>query len=315
MESSSFLSSMSSDLTFNAQDLLSAINALKIKAGMSISTLQELGLVLKRQSHVDETKEENMFKISISDAFKAFILINFPSNSKKEDLLKLLDIHYIEDRTISIKKQGIYWIITSIDFEFCKELEDRISSLKIDEKKLNYDVITKNTILRQIKRKFNAYEYTKETHGLKEGNNSNNKVNETMSWRKKSENIEVPQMTQPSHKSSNHGIHHDKPKLSIGGSSTYNDKKVYAPKSTTNAGNYKRSRFFSELPEKNQNNPSNNNYSNFEQGKYSSNANYHTTIAYTDISKSNFVITENNHWAAAAQKSSDKSANEKKRKF
>lgn len=291
---------MDSDLVFKSQDLLNAINTLKTKAGLPIITLQELALVLKRQTYIEETKEENIFRISISDAFKAFILINFPSNSKKEDLLKLLDIYYIEDRTLAIKKQGIYWILTSIDFEFCKELEERISNLKIEGKKLNYDVITKNTILKQIKRKFNAFEYNKETHGLKEA--TNNKAGEIMSWRKKSENVEP---SQPAHKTSNHGLGLDKPKLSVGGASHYNDKKMNVPKSTTNTGNYNRNRFFSELPEKNcTNNISNSHYTNFDQGKYTSNANYHTTITYTDINKSNFVISENNHWAVAEQKSS-----------
>jgi len=198
---SKIISILNEDFSFKGEDLFSLkeISKLFETKEMLYSYLLHLSKLDNPVINVNE--DYSKCQINISDKLVYYQFINIPPEYNIERVKLLLDIK--DDDYLRLYKSSIFWVLISEKDDFNEKMEKSLKEITVDkeEKKLKYNITSSYMIKKMVKKEIDKRLYKQETENLKNNINEKNeefnrskKSDDSMSWRKKSDNNEQDEL-------------------------------------------------------------------------------------------------------------------------
>ena len=195
---SKVISILNEDFTFKGEDLFSLKEISKLFSTKEL-LYSYLSHLSKNPNPIISINEDfSKCQIIINDKLIYYQFINIPPEYNDERVKLLLNLN--DEDFLRLYKSSIFWVLISDKEEFNEKFEKMLESITVykDEKKLKYNITTSYMIKKMAKKAIEKRIYNQETENLKsnakktEKNEEINKINkksdDSMSWRKKSDN-------------------------------------------------------------------------------------------------------------------------------
>ena len=195
---SKVISILNEDFSFKGEDLFSLKEISKLFSTKEL-LYSYLSHLSKNPNPIISINEDfSKCQIIINDKLIYYQFINIPPEYNDERVKLLLNLN--DEDFLRLYKSSIFWVLISDKEEFNEKFEKMLGSITVDkdEKKLKYNITTSYMIKKMAKKAIEKRIYNQETENLKsnakktEKNEEINKINkksdDSMSWRKKSDN-------------------------------------------------------------------------------------------------------------------------------
>ena len=195
---SKVISILNEDFSFKGEDLFSLKEISKLFSTKEL-LYSYLSYLSKNPNPIISINEDfSKCQIIINDKLIYYQFINIPPEYNDERVKLLLNLN--DEDFLRLYKSSIFWVLISDKEEFNEKFEKMLGSITVDkdEKKLKYNITTSYMIKKMAKKAIEKRIYNQETENLKsnakktEKNEEINKINkksdDSMSWRKKSDN-------------------------------------------------------------------------------------------------------------------------------
>ena len=195
---SKVISILNEDFSFKGEDLFSLKEVSKLFSTKEL-LYSYLSHLSKNPNPIISINEDfSKCQIIINDKLIYYQFINIPPEYNDERVKLLLNLN--DEDFLRLYKSSIFWVLISDKEEFNEKFEKMLESITVDkdEKKLKYNITTSYMIKKMAKKAIEKRIYNQETENLKsnakktEKNEEINKINkksdDSMSWRKKSDN-------------------------------------------------------------------------------------------------------------------------------
>ena len=201
---SKMISILNEDFSFKGEDLYSLKEISKLFETKEILYSYLLHLSKLDNPVINVNEDNSKCQINISDKLVYYQFINIPPEYNIERVKLLLDIK--DDDYIRLYKSSIFWVLISDKDDFNQKLEKSLKDITVDkeEKKLKYNITSSYMIKKMVKKEIDKRLYKQETENLKNNIGKTNEKNEefnrskksddSMSWRKKSDNNEQDEL-------------------------------------------------------------------------------------------------------------------------
>ena len=198
---SKMISILNEDFSFKGEDLYSLKEISKLFETKEILYSYLLHLSKLDNPVINVNEDYSKCQINISDKLVYYQFINIPPEYNIERVKLLLDIK--DDDYIRLYKSSIFWVLISDKDDFNQKLEKSLKDITVDEeeKKLKYNITSSYMIKKMVKKETDKRLYKQETENLKNNINEKNeefnrskKSDDSMSWRKKSDNNEQDEL-------------------------------------------------------------------------------------------------------------------------
>ena len=201
---SKIISILNEDFSFKGEDLFSLKEISKLFETKEILFSYLLHLSKLNNPIINVNEDYSKCQINISDKLVYYQFINIPPEYNIERVKLLLDIK--DDDYLRLYKSSIFWVLISDKDDFNQKLEKALKDITVDkeEKKLKYNITSSYMIKKMVKKEIDKRLYKQETENLKNNIGKNNEKNEefnrskksddSMSWRKKSDNNEQDEL-------------------------------------------------------------------------------------------------------------------------
>ena len=201
---SKMISILNEDFSFKGEDLYSLKEISKLFETKEILYSYLLHLSKLDNPVINVNEDYSKCQINISDKLVYYQFINIPPEYNIERVKLLLDIK--DDDYIRLYKSSIFWVLISDKDDFNQKLEKSLKDITVDkeEKKLKYNITSSYMIKKMVKKEIDKRLYKQETENLKNNIGKTNEKNEefnrskksddSMSWRKKSDNNEQDEL-------------------------------------------------------------------------------------------------------------------------
>ena len=194
---SKVISILNEDFSFKGEDLfaLKEISKLFSTKELLYSYLTHLSKMPNPIISINE--DFSKCQIIISDKLIYYQFINIPPEYNDERVKLLLSLN--DDDFLRLYKSSIFWVLISDKEEFNEKFEKMLGSITVDkdEKKLKFNITSAYMIKKMAKKAIEKRIYSQETANLKsnekktekteEINKISKKSDDSMSWRKKSD--------------------------------------------------------------------------------------------------------------------------------
>jgi len=198
---SKIISILNEDFSFKGEDLFSLKEISKLFETKEILYSYLLHLSKLDNPVINVNEDYSKCQINISDKLVYYQFINIPPEYNIERVKLLLDIK--DDDYLRLYKSSIFWVLISEKDDFNEKLEKSLKEITVDkeEKKLKYNITSSYMIKKMVKKEIDKRLYKQETENLKNNINEKNeefnrskKSDDSMSWRKKSDNNEQDEL-------------------------------------------------------------------------------------------------------------------------
>jgi hypothetical protein len=201
---SKIISILNEDFSFKGEDLFSLKEISKLFETKEILFSYLLYLSKLNNPIINVNEDYSKCQINISDKLVYYQFINIPPEYNIERVKLLLDIK--DDDYLRLYRSSIFWVLISDKDDFNQKLEKALKDITVDkeEKKLKYNITSSYMIKKMVKKEIDKRLYKQETENLKNNIGKNNEKNEefnrskksddSMSWRKKSDNNEQDEL-------------------------------------------------------------------------------------------------------------------------
>jgi hypothetical protein len=201
---SKIISILNEDFSFKGEDLFSLKEISKLFETKEILFSYLLHLSKLNNPIINVNEDYSKCQINISDKLVYYQFINIPPEYNIERVKLLLDIK--DDDYLRLYKSSIFWVLISDKDDFNQKLEKALKDITVDkeEKKLKYNITSSYMIKKMVKKEIDKRLYKQETENLKNNIGKTNEKNEefnrskksddSMSWRKKSDNNEQDEL-------------------------------------------------------------------------------------------------------------------------
>ena len=201
---SKMITILNEDFSFKGEDLYSLKEISKLFETKEILFSYLLHLSKLDNPVINVNEDYSKCQINISDKLVYYQFINIPPEFNIERVKLLLDIK--DDDYIRLYKSSIFWVLISDKDDFNQKLEKSLKDITVDkeEKKLKYNITSSYMIKKMVKKEIDKRLYKQETENLKNNIGKTNEKNEefnrskksddSMSWRKKSDNNEQDEL-------------------------------------------------------------------------------------------------------------------------
>ena len=201
---SKMISILNEDFSFKGEDLYSLKEISKLFETKEILYSYLLHLSKLDNPVINVNEDYSKCQINISDKLVYYQFINIPPEYNIERVKLLLDIK--DDDYLRLYKSSIFWVLISDKDDFNQKLEKSLKDITVDkeEKKLKYNITSSYMIKKMVKKEIDKRLYKQETENLKNNIGKTNEKNEefnrskksddSMSWRKKSDNNEQDEL-------------------------------------------------------------------------------------------------------------------------
>jgi len=198
---SKIISILNEDFSFKGEDLFSLKEISKLFETKEILYSYLLHLSKLDNPVINVNEDYSKCQINISDKLVYYQFINIPPEYNIERVKLLLDIK--DDDYLRLYKSSIFWVLISEKDDFNEKMEKSLKEITVDkeEKKLKYNITSSYMIKKMVKKEIDKRLYKQETENLKNNINEKNeefnrskKSDDSMSWRKKSDNNEQDEL-------------------------------------------------------------------------------------------------------------------------
>jgi len=198
---SKIISILNEDFSFKGEDLFSLKEISKLFETKEILYSYLLHLSKLENPVINVNEDYSKCQINISDKLVYYQFINIPPEYNIERVKLLLDIK--DDDYLRLYKSSIFWVLISEKDDFNEKMEKSLKEITVDkeEKKLKYNITSSYMIKKMVKKEIDKRLYKQETENLKNNINEKNeefnrskKSDDSMSWRKKSDNNEQDEL-------------------------------------------------------------------------------------------------------------------------
>jgi hypothetical protein len=201
---SKIISILNGDFSFKGEDLFSLKEISKLFETKEILFSYLLHLSKLNNPIINVNEDYSKCQINISDKLVYYQFINIPPEYNIERVKLLLDIK--DDDYLRLYKSSIFWVLISDKDDFNQKFDKSLKDITVDkeEKKLKYNITSSYMIKKMVKKEIDKRLYKQETENLKNNIGKTNEKNEefnrskksddSMSWRKKSDNNEQDEL-------------------------------------------------------------------------------------------------------------------------
>ena len=201
---SKMITILNEDFSFKGEDLYSLKEISKLFETKEILYSYLLHLSKLDNPVINVNEDYSKCQINISDKLVYYQFINIPPEFNIERVKLIIDIK--DDDYIRLYKSSIFWVLISDKDDFNQKLEKSLKDITVDkeEKKLKYNITSSYMIKKMVKKEIDKRLYKQETENLKNNIGKTNEKNEefnrskksddSMSWRKKSDNNEQDEL-------------------------------------------------------------------------------------------------------------------------
>ena len=198
---SKIISILNEDFSFKGEDLFSLKEISKLFETKEMLYSYLLHLSKLENPVINVNEDYSKCQINISDKLVYYQFINIPPEYNIERVKLLLDIK--DDDYLRLYKSSIFWVLISEKDDFNEKMEKSLKEITVDkeEKKLKYNITSSYMIKKMVKKEIDKRLYKQETENLKNNINEKNeefnrskKSDDSMSWRKKSDNNEQDEL-------------------------------------------------------------------------------------------------------------------------
>ena len=195
---SKVISILNEDFSFKGEDLFSLKEISKLFSTKDLLYSYLTHLSKNPNPIISINEDFSKCQIIINDKLIYYQFINIPPEYNDERVKLLLNLN--DEDFLRLYKSSIFWVLISDKEKFNEKFEKMLESITVDkdEKKLKYNITTSYMIKKMAKKAIEKRIYNQETENLKsnakktEKNEEINKINkksdDSMSWRKKSDN-------------------------------------------------------------------------------------------------------------------------------